>query len=94
MPAYLLIALNKQIYMVVIGVIGICLGLPLNYIFIKIFHLGITGAAVATSITYFYMPHCSCLTPLATIQKYIRAYKIFLSIILSVFVGGYCFDVS
>lgn len=53
MPAYLLIALNKQIYMVVIGVIGICLGLPLNYIFIKIFHLGITGAAVATSITYF-----------------------------------------
>ena len=63
--------------MVVIGVIGICLGLPLNYIFIKIFHLGITGAAVATSITYFYMPHCSCLTPLATIQKIYSHIKFF-----------------
>lgn len=53
MPGYLLIALNKQIYMILIGVIGIFLGVILNYLFVAKFNLGLKGIALATSITYF-----------------------------------------
>ena len=53
MPRYLLIALNKQIYMVVIGIFSIVIAVVLNYVLVSKFHLGLPGIAIGTSITYF-----------------------------------------
>lgn len=53
MPEYLLTALNKQIYMVVIAAFAIIIAATLNYIFVKEFHFGLKGIALGTSITYF-----------------------------------------
>lgn len=53
MPGYLLIALNKQIYMVAIGAFCIIVAVILNYVFVNKFHFGLSGIAMGTSITYF-----------------------------------------
>jgi len=53
MPGYLLIVLNKQIYMIVIGLLSIILGVGLNYLFVKKFNLGLPGIAMASGIAYF-----------------------------------------
>ena len=53
MPGYLLIALNKQIYMVVIGLLSISLGVGLNYLFVRKLNMGLPGVAIATGIAYF-----------------------------------------
>jgi len=54
MSGYLLIALNKQIYMVLIGAVGIFAGAILNIIAIQKLGLGLAGVAVATSISHFF----------------------------------------
>lgn len=53
MPIYLLVALNKQIYIVLIGTMCIFLGVGLNYLFVKKFDLGLSGIAIGTSLVYF-----------------------------------------
>jgi len=53
MPGYLLIALNKQIYMVFIGTVCIFIGAGLNYLFVRRFDLGLPGIAIGTSLTHF-----------------------------------------
>jgi O-antigen/teichoic acid export membrane protein len=53
MSGYLLIALNKQVKMIVIGVICIFIGIILNWLFIRKFNLELTGVAIGTSITFF-----------------------------------------
>lgn len=53
MSGYLLIALNKQKFIVFIGIIAILVSIILNYVLLKIFALGLSGVALATAITYF-----------------------------------------
>jgi len=53
MSGYLLIALKKQNSLVIIGIICVILSIFLNLIFIRMFHLGITGVALGTAIAYF-----------------------------------------
>lgn len=53
MPGYLLIALNKQAYMIIIGAAGILIGAVLNYAFVRHFGLGLVGIAIGTSISFF-----------------------------------------
>jgi len=53
MPGYLLIALNKQIYMVAIGIFSIIVGVVLIYIFVDRFQFGLAGVAIGTSIAHF-----------------------------------------
>ena len=53
MPLYLLIVLNKQIYMVVIGIFSIIVAVILNYIFVNKLRFGLPGIALATAIVYF-----------------------------------------
>lgn len=53
MPGYLLTALNKQIYMVIIAVFAIIFAVVLNYGLVCKLHLGLSGIAVSMSITYF-----------------------------------------
>lgn len=53
MPGYLLIVLNKQTRMVVIGVLSIFLGATLIYLFVRKFHLGLSGVAIGAALTYF-----------------------------------------
>lgn len=64
MPQYLLIALNKQIYMVFIGIFAIAVAAGLNYILVKRFNFGLSGIAFGTSIAYF------CYTTTLTICAY------------------------
>lgn len=54
MPGYLLIVLNRQIYMILIGAISIFVGAVLNYLFIRRLNLGLPGVAIGTSIAYFF----------------------------------------
>jgi len=53
MSNYLLIALNKQMRMVYMGVAAIVLGVVLNYFFLKELHLGLAGVALSTLVTFF-----------------------------------------
>ena len=53
MSGYLLVALKKQRSLVVIGAVSAVISVFLNLIFVKIFHMGIKGIALGTSITYF-----------------------------------------
>jgi len=52
MSNYLLIALNKQIYMVFIGTACIVLGAAANYIMVRKLGLGLSGIAIGTSLTF------------------------------------------
>jgi len=53
MPGYLLIVLNKQIYMVLIGAACIFAGAGLIYLFVSGMNMGLCGIAIGTSLTYF-----------------------------------------
>ena len=53
MSGYLLTALNKQIYMVIIGFVSIVIAVVLNYLFVINFQLGLSGIAMGTAVTYF-----------------------------------------
>lgn len=52
MASYLLIALNKQAYLIVIGFISIAASVLLNYSFIKYFGFGLPGVASAMFLTF------------------------------------------
>ncbi len=51
MPGYLLIALNKQVYIVFIGIGSIFVGVLLSYIFVRRLNLGLSGIAIAASLS-------------------------------------------
>lgn len=53
MPGYLLIALNKQVYMIAIGLLCIMFGAALNYLFVRKIGIGLQGIAIGTSISFF-----------------------------------------
>lgn len=53
MPQYLLTALNKQIYLVFIGMASIALAVLLNCVLVKRLNMGLSGIALGTSISYF-----------------------------------------
>ncbi|MFH1202759.1 MAG: oligosaccharide flippase family protein [Candidatus Omnitrophota bacterium] len=53
MSGYLLTALNKQKFIVIIGASVVLISVILNYSLLKIFNLGLTGVALATALTYF-----------------------------------------
>lgn len=53
MSSYLLIALNKQNRIVIMGTIAIIVGVLFNYLFIKKLHFGLEGVALSMLITYF-----------------------------------------
>ena len=53
MSGYLLTALDKQIYIVIIGFVSIVIAAALNYLLVVGFHLGLPGIAMGTAVTYF-----------------------------------------
>jgi len=53
MSNYLMIALNKQIYMVAIGIVCILIAVALNYTAVTKFNLGLCGIAIGTSLAHF-----------------------------------------
>lgn len=53
MYGYLLVALKRQVDLVIIGVSGVAVSFALNFVFINFFHLGIEGVAAACTVSYF-----------------------------------------
>lgn len=53
MSGYLMVALKKQNVLVMISALCVGICILLNFIFVKAMHLGISGIALGTSITYF-----------------------------------------